>query len=97
VREEKRHTAVNGSGVVKTLQAGGRRVDDVAAGEDIGTVCPGLAVAITTTTSVSTGRHCKVLPRLRWCISGVGMKPKRSDVEGEVELCGASCEDVGSR
>ena len=53
-----KHTAVHGSGVVKTLKGGS--VDDVAAGEDF----DGLAIAITTLLIVhSTGRHFPYIAR----------------------------------
>jgi len=56
-----------GSGVVETSQTG-RRVDDIAAGEDIGLTDDSLAVSITRTTGilVSGGRHfARFLPGLR--------------------------------
>lgn len=49
-----------GSAVVESLERGSRRVDEVAAGEDVGLTGNVLAVVITTTkiiTGVSHGRH----------------------------------------
>jgi hypothetical protein len=56
--EKKERTAGAGSGVMESGQTG-RRIDDVAAGEDIGLAADSLAIAIITTmTVVFSGCHC---------------------------------------
>lgn len=65
MRGMKTHTASPGSGVVEASQEGGR-VDAVRAGENVG-LDHILAITITTRlTVVFRGRHCSILPRLRW-------------------------------
>lgn len=63
-----RRTCGPGSAVVETAKSRGR-VDDVAAGKDIGLTDNGLAIKITTTviTLLSHWRHCD------WFPGGVGL------------------------
>ena len=79
MKEEKSvRTAGAGSGVMKSSQTG-RRIDNIAAGEDVGLTTDNLAIAITTTmTIIFTGSHCcRILPRLRWLSNLCGFGDER--------------------
>lgn len=60
-------TAGPGSGVMESLQKGGRGINDIAAGEDVGFTDDNLAATmITSTCMMIFVRHCdRILPRLR--------------------------------